>query len=39
MRITNDAALKAAYEELIFWKNNLKLKDTEIIRNITTGSK
>lgn len=39
MRITNNAALKAAYEELIFWKNNLKLKDTEINNKIIKNLK
>lgn len=33
MYITNRADLKAAYEELIFWKNDPKLKDSALINN------
>ena len=33
MYIANNAALKVAYEELIFWKNNPRLKDNALIND------
>ena len=33
MYIANNAALKVAYEELIFWENNPRLKDNALIND------
>lgn len=34
MYIANNAALKVAYEELIFWENDPRLKDNALINDI-----